>query len=329
MREELLQNMVLDFQKIHKKEKVLIKEYGENSAAVAKIKGEKNRIYNEIEKKYNLQNRVYTWFQSYGSKFDSYDDFLSVCKTVFYESLLTFKTVKSRTAENIKKYNNGEIKKDEIAPKGNGELNTYFAYCISNKLVNYHNASEALCRNPKVRCPICFQLVAPLKKHLKNDHEDYVLRAWKQAWNKDMKDFKNCPICGVPVKDMFSHVVTRHPNVIYDLFRVEYPQYMLSEKPYSLDYGYETDENEGNTLADTLYNEDENTIIDSIAYNNLLNKIKAVIKDEQELRLLHLLLQGYNKAEVCEKANWSQKKYAEIKGKLVNNSRIKEILATG
>jgi hypothetical protein len=327
MREIILQKMVLNLQDIIEKENALIEEYGENSSEVNKIKNRKNLLYEKIEKRYNLQKRIYTWSKSYGGFFDSYEDFLLLCKKVFYESLLTYKTLDERIKENKAAYERGEIKKSQIKPKGNGEINTYFAYCLSNELVNYYNSTQALCRNPKVRCPICFELVAPLKKHLKEDHEEYVMKAWRKKWNKDMNEFSNCPICGYNTRDLFDHVVTRHPNIIYDLFRVEYPQYMLSEKPYSLDFEYtDNDEDNGNTLADILYNEDENTMVEHLRYKKLVKEIKNNIKNDEELKLFQYMLDGYTRSEICEETDWSHKKYAQIRSSLIRNNRIKEIL---
>ena len=133
MREDFLQKMVFDFQEIVKQEHFLFQEYGVESPEAIRIKTKKDILYKAIEKEYCLPQRIKTWANSYLVFFDSYDDFYALCRKVFYESVVNFKSLKTRIYENQKKYKKGKIKEKNIIPKGNGELNTFFAQCLSNE----------------------------------------------------------------------------------------------------------------------------------------------------------------------------------------------------
>lgn len=324
MRDLTLQKMILEFQRLDEYEKQLknVDSSADTMEKIKKIKRDKDELYVRIENEYGLSWRVKTWANSYLMFFDSYDDFWSLCREVFFESILSFKPMSARLRENLRKYEKGIISKSDIHPKGSGEFNSYFACCLSNELVNYYNSLQTQSRNPKVQCPICLETVSPLKKHLKQDHKEDIRRYWNKRWGKDMEDFDKCPLCKAEVNDMFRHVVSRHADFVYEMLSLDIAQYATS-KAYSLDFEYGEDD-ESFPLMDMLYNNDSSdvcvgdSVVENVNYSAILDVIAKNIKDNDELLMFKMLLAGYTKREICEYTNWSHDKYAEIKKRMRN-----------
>ena len=326
MREVALQELVLEFQELVKQESKLIEKKDE-SQKLTIIKSDKNRLYERIEDEYKFSNRIKTWYDSYQGLFDTYDDFLMACKVIFYETILKYKTLEQRVAENKTLYEKGEIKKSKIKPVGNGEINTFFAYMLRNKMVNSFQATQAQQRNPKVCCPICHKHVSPFKKHLKEDHQEYFEEAWNEYWGKELSEFEQCPICGASPKNMFDHITARHPNTIYDLFHKEFAGHIITEQDYSLDYRYNNN-NEDNeaTLQDMLSNSGEAEIVDKVAYKKMLGEIWQELDADGQL-ILPCLLAGFKRQEICNRLNWDTSKYLKVRTSLKRNTVIKNILS--
>jgi len=323
MSEEKLQNMVLEFQKINNLES-LHKNKG-NYKELKTIQHKKDGLFQSIEREYKLQQRIKTWADSYLQFFDSYEDFYVVCRTVFYKAICKWKPTEARLEEKKRKYRNGEIAKEEVKIYGNGEVNTYFAYCLGNRLINYYKKTLAQSRNPNTICPICNKKVSPLKQHLKEDHEEFFKKMWKKYKNLDFDKFENCPVCGYVTNNLFKHIGSRHPEVLYELFYFEYPNYYISETPQSLDYQcYSNDESEGTVvLSDILSINSGEDIIEDIQFRVYIKELEKNLSLE-ESKLFKELLIGSKRKNICDSLNWDFGKYNSIRKSLKN--KIEKLL---
>ena len=321
MREANLQNMVLKLQGMIKQENELLL-HGQPHI-LSNLQFQKNILYEQIEQEYKLDDRIKTWGDSYSGFFDEYDDFYVLCRGVFYEAISKWKSLQQRVKENFAKYDAGEIELKDVQPKGNGEINTFFAYCLRHRLINHYKNTLSPIRNPQVKCPICSKMVSPFKVHLKEDHQEYLKTAMTKYWNRDINSFKKCPVCKDVVKDMMAHITSRHPNHVYELFHNDYPNFILTEKPNSLDYEYFNDEG-STTLGETIKGEGEEGIVDEINYQTLLAKAFTVLNQEENT-LFALTIEGYTRKEICAITKWDFSKYSKVRIKLRKNTKLREI----
>jgi len=320
MSEDNLQRMVLEFQEINNLESLCQNKNG--SKKLKTIKHKKDNLFQSIEKEYNLKQRIKTWANSYSIFFDSYDDFYVACRIFFYKAVCNWKPLEERLKEKKKEYEKGQIKKEDVKIYGNGEVNTYFAYCLSNGLVNHYKKTLAQSRNLNVTCPICNKRVSPLKQHLKEEHKDFFVKMWKKYKNIDFNEFTKCPVCGYKAEDLYLHIGNRHPEVLYELFHFEYPEHFISEKSQSLDYQYYADDgSEGVLLSDMISINSGDDIIEEIQLNIYLNQLKNKISEDEE-KLLNELLVGSKRKSVCDTLQWDFKKYNKIRKDLKNKINI-------
>jgi hypothetical protein len=324
MSEDRLQNMVLEFQEINNLES--LHKNGGNYQKLKTIRHKKDDLFQNIEREYKLQQRIKTWADSYLQFFDSYDDFYVMCRTVFYKAICNWKPVEKRLEEKKKKYKNGKIKKEEVKIYGNGEVNTYFAYCLGNRLINHYKKTLAQSRNPNTCCPICGEEVSPLKQHLKEEHEEFFQKMWKKYKNMDFDKFDKCPICGYNADNLFKHMGNRHPEVLYELFHFEYPNYFISERAQSLDYQYYSNDESDNgiVLSDMISINSGDDIIEDIQFKIYIKELNNKLSLEEK-KLLNELLIGSKRKNICEFLNWDFNEYNKIRKSLKN--KIEKLLS--
>jgi len=145
------------------------------------------------------------WHASYGHLFDEEADFDGQMMECFVKACTRYERGRS------------------LNPFYWGILRTTFANTIKHR--------TAKLRNPRVRCPICEDLVGPLGTHVLEGHPEIVIQVLRDH-RLDPATTTTCPFCREKIPIVFAddahrakHFRARHSGKIFDSFMRLYPNH--------------------------------------------------------------------------------------------------------
>jgi len=145
------------------------------------------------------------WFASYGHLFDDEDDFDGQMMECFIKACVRYEPGRN------------------LNPFYWGILRTTFANMIKHR--------SAQIRNPRVRCPICEDLIGPLGTHVLEKHPELTSQVLMDH-DMDPLTVDSCPFCRGHIRVVFSddvhrakHFRTHHSSLIFAAFMRLYPDH--------------------------------------------------------------------------------------------------------